>query len=59
MKPTLNTARFPTGIIIDLKSQEGNVFHILGVCNRIVDAIKLDPVLRAEFRFETHLNMGK
>ena len=34
-------ALFQTGIIIDLDSPEGNVFHIMGICARLFDQLGL------------------
>ena len=37
-----DSARFPTGVVIDLSGPEGNVFYILGTCNRLARDFGLD-----------------
>lgn len=35
-------AKFPTGIIIDLHAPEGNVFCIMGLCQRLFRQFRID-----------------
>lgn len=34
-------ALYPTGIILDLATSEGNVFHIMGLCSRLFQQMGL------------------
>jgi hypothetical protein len=43
------TAKYPTGIVIDLKGPEGNVFYILGVCKRLCRDCRLSADEIAEY----------
>ena len=47
-------AKYPTGLIVDLTGPEGNIFYLMGVCNRLVRELRLSPDERQEF--ETELN---
>ena len=34
--------KYPTGIIIDLGGPEGNVFYIMGLCNKLFREMKIE-----------------
>ena len=45
-------AKYPTGLIIDTKGPEGNVFYLFGVANDLVRKLKLSAEEKAEFERE-------
>lgn len=45
-------AKYPTGIIIDTKGPQGNVFYLFGVANRLVQELALSTEEKAEFERE-------
>ena len=53
-KEILNTpnAKYPTGIVIDLKSPQGNVFYLMGLANRLIKELGLSAEEIAEFKRE-------
>lgn len=63
--PTIPNAKYPTGIIIDLKSPQGNVFYLMGLANRLIRELGLSAEEIAEFKreqasattYQAHLNL--
>ena len=47
-------AKYPTGLIIDLNGPAGNIFYLMGVCNRLVRELGLSARLKREY--ETEIN---
>ena len=47
-------ARYQTGLIIDLNGPAGNIFYLMGVCNRLVREFWLSAQLKREY--ETEIN---
>ena len=45
-------AKYPTGIVIDLKSPQGNVFYLMGLANRLIRELGLSAEEIAEFKRE-------
>lgn len=45
-------AKYPTGIVIDLKSPQGNVFYLMGLANRFIRELGLSAEEIAEFKRE-------
>lgn len=43
-------AKYPTGIVIDLKSPQGNVFYLMGLANRLIRELGLSVEEIAEFK---------
>ncbi len=62
---TIPNAKYPTGIIIDLKSPQGNVFYLMRLANRLLRELGLSAEEIAEFKHEqssattyhAHLNL--
>ena len=50
--PTIPNAKYPTGIVIDLKSPQGNVFYLMGLANRLLRELGLSAEEIAEFKRE-------
>ena len=50
--PTIPNAKYPTGIVIDLKSPQGNVFYLMGLANRLIRELGLSTEEIAEFKRE-------
>ena len=50
--PTIPNAKYPTGIVIDLKSPQGNVFYLMGLANRLMQELGLPAEKIAEFKQE-------
>ena len=50
--PTIPNAKYPTGIVIDLKSPQGNVFYLMGLANRLIRELGLSAEEIAEFMHE-------
>ncbi len=58
-------AKYPTGIVIDLKSPQGNVFYLMGLANRLIKELGLSAEEIAEFKreqasaktYNTHLTL--
>lgn len=51
--------RFPTGIKINLRTQYGNVFYVLGTCRHIANHLGLSDEDRAAFANDTRLDGNK
>lgn len=49
---TIPNAKYPTGIVIDLKSPQGNVFYLMGLANRLIRELGLSSEEIAEFKRE-------
>ena len=49
---TIPNAKYPTGIVIDLKSLQGNVFYLMGLANRLIRELGLSSEEIAEFKRE-------
>ena len=47
-------ARYQTGLVIDLTGLAGNIFYLMGVCNRLVRELGLLAQLKREY--ETEVN---
>ena len=47
-------ARCQTGLVIDLNGPAGNIFYLMGVCNRLVCELELSAQLKREY--ETEIN---
>ena len=45
-------AKYPTGIVIDLKSPQGNVFYLMGLANRLIRELGLSVEEIADFKRE-------
>ena len=50
--PNISNAKYPTGIVIDLKSPQGNVFYLMGLANRLMRELVLSTEEIAEFKRE-------
>ena len=50
--PIIPNAKYPTGIVIDLKSPQGNVFYLMGLANRLILELGLSTEEIAEFKRE-------
>ena len=50
--PMIPNAKYPTGIVIDLKSPQGNVFYLMGLANRLIRELELSAEEIAEFKRE-------
>ena len=50
--PAIPNAKYPTGIVIDLKSPQGNVFYLIGLANRLIRELGLSAEEIAEFKRE-------
>ena len=50
--PAIPNAKYPTGIVIDLKSPQGNVFYLMGLANRLIRELGLSAEEIAEFKQE-------
>ena len=48
----ISNAKYPTGIVIDLKSTQGNVFHLIGLANRLIRELGLSTEEITEFKRE-------
>ena len=49
---TIPNAKYSTGIVIDLKSPQGNVFYLMGLANRLIRELGLSAEEIAEFKRE-------
>ena len=47
-------ARYQTGLVIDLTGPAGNIFYLMGMCNRLVRELGLSAQLKREY--ETEIN---
>ena len=47
-------ARYQTGLVIDLNGPAGNIFYLMGVCNRLMRELGLSAQLKREY--ETEIN---
>ena len=45
-------AKYPTGIVIDTREPEGNVFYLFGVANKLLKQLALSDEEIAEFKKE-------
>ena len=50
--PNTPNAKYQTGIVIDLKSPQGNVFYLMGLANRLIRELGLSSEEIAEFKQE-------
>lgn len=50
--PNIANAKYPTGIVIDLKTPKGNVFYLMGLANRLMREFGLSAEEIAEFKRE-------
>ena len=50
--PTIPNAKYPTGIVIDLKSPQGNVFYLMGLASRLIRDLGLSAEEITEFKRE-------
>ena len=63
--PNIPNAKYPTGIVIDLKSPQGNVFYLMGLANWLIRELGLSAEEIAEFKreqasattYQTHLTL--
>ena len=63
--PNIPNAKYPTGIVIDLKSPQVNVFYLMGLANRLIRELGLSAEEIAEFKreqasattYQAHLNL--
>lgn len=63
--PAIPNAKYPTGIVIDLKSPQGNVFYLIGMANRLIRELGLSAEEITEFKreqasattYQAHLNL--
>lgn len=49
---TVLNAKYPTGIVIDLKGPQGNVFYLIGLANRLIKELGLSTEEISEFKQE-------
>ena len=49
-------AKYQTGLVIDLNGPAGNIFYLMGVCNRLVRELGLPEQLKHEY--ETEINFA-
>lgn len=47
-------AKYQTSLVIDLNGPSGNIFYLMGVCNRLVRELELSAQLKREY--ETGIN---
>ena len=47
-------AKYQTGLVIDLNGPAGNIFYLMGMCNRLVRELELSAQLKREY--ETEIN---
>ena len=47
-------AKYQTGLVIDLNGPAGNIFYLMGVCNRLLHELGLSAQLKREY--ETEIN---
>ena len=47
-------ARYQTGLVIDLNGPSGNIFYLMGVCNRLTRELGLSAQSKREY--ETEIN---
>ena len=47
-------AKYQTGLVIDLNGPAGNIFYLMGVCNRLVRELGLSAQLKREYETEIH-----
>ncbi len=45
-------AKYPTGIVIKLSGPDGNIFYLMGLCNRLMQQLGLDEQERKQFNTE-------
>lgn len=58
-------AKYPTGIVIDLKGPQGNVFYLIGLANKLTHELGLSAAEMTEFKrdlssattYERHLSL--
>lgn len=44
--------KYPTGIVIDLRGPEGNIFYLQGICNRLIRELCLAAEEKEQFAKE-------
>lgn len=49
---SVSGARYQTGLVIDLNGPAGNIFYLMGVCNRLVRELRLSAQLKREYKKE-------
>ena len=49
---TVLNAKYPTGIVIDMKGPQGNVFYLIGPANKLIKELGLSAEEIAEFKQE-------
>ena len=45
-------AKYQTGLVIDLNGPAGNIFYLMGVCNRLLHELGLSAQLKREYKAE-------
>ena len=45
-------ARYQTGLVVDLTGPAGNIFYLMGVCNRLAHELGLSAQLKREYESE-------
>ena len=58
-------AKYPTGIVIDLKSPQGNIFYLIGLANRLIrehglsaeEITELKQEQASATTYQTHLTL--
>ena len=50
-------AKYPTGIVVDLKAPQGNVFYLIGLANKLAQERGLSPEEAAATTYEPHLSL--
>lgn len=45
-------ARYQTDLVIDLNGPAGNIFYLMGACNRLVRELGLSEQLKREYEIE-------
>ena len=45
-------AKYQTSLVIDLNGPAGNIFYLMGVCNRLVRELGLSAQLKREYETE-------
>ncbi len=44
--------KYPTGLVIDLRGPQGNIYYLLGVCNRLIRELGLTAEEKEQFAKE-------
>ena len=45
-------SKYQTGLVIDLNEPTGNIFYLMGMCNRLVHELGLSEQLKREYETE-------